>query len=140
MLVEEHKGKPILVFMGDLPTGDHVKFVEAAARLHKVEYLKIEDDEALKFESRAATEKETGVFILACKYGRGVDFKLRSDAFVIILMNGELKLRNSNILQMAGRGNRSQGVPTAHVILCKESPKGRNVDAILTTNSNSNVV
>jgi len=32
------------------------------------------------------------------EFGRGVDFKLQKDAFVLLLLNGELKLTKSDVI------------------------------------------
>lgn len=48
-------------------------------------------------------------------------------------MNGECKLDYADINQMAGRGNRSQGVPEATVILTK-SKEEASCDTILAAN------
>lgn len=52
---------------------------------------------------------------------------------MIILMNGELLFNHSDIEQMAGRGNRSQGVSKAHVFLCSLA-KHDSIEAILQQN------
>jgi len=48
-------------------------------------------------------------------------------------MNGKLLFNHSDIEQMAGRGNRSQGVSKAHVFLC-DLHKHNSIDAILYQN------
>jgi hypothetical protein len=46
--------------------------------------------------------KSNGVFIFPKVYGRGIDFKFQTDAKVLILMNGDLKLTTADVHQMAG--------------------------------------
>ena len=49
-----------------------------------------------------------GVFCIEYNYGCGIDTKFEKNAHVIIVVNGKLtQLTLSDILQLAGRGNRS---------------------------------
>ena len=63
--------------------------------------------------------KSSGVFNFYKGLGRGIDFKLKQDAQVLVLMNGEQKLTTADIGQMAGRGTRAQTIPCATLIVTK---------------------
>ena len=69
-------------------------------------------------EASGATK---GAYLFPKKYGRGIDFKMQTEAKVLILMNGHHKLTTADLNQLAGRGTRSQTVPSATLIAIKPS-------------------
>ena len=76
-----------------------------------------------------------GVFIVDKDFGRGIDFKFMKEASVLILLNDDVSISWEDAVQMAGRGNRSQGNPTALLMLTKPSLKNAEILTILKTNS-----
>ena len=76
-----------------------------------------------------------GVFIVDKDFGRGIDFKFMKEASVLILLNDDVSISWEDAVQMAGRGNRSQGNPTALLMLTKPSSKNAEILTILKTNS-----
>ena len=74
---------------------------------------------------------------MLAKDGRGIDFKFLCEAKVLIIFNGKLMFRHSDIAQIAGRGNQSQGLPSALVIMTSAA-KGTDIQAILDANSVEN--
>ena len=76
-----------------------------------------------------------GVFIVDKDFGRGIDFKFMKEASVLILLNDDVSISWEDAVQMAGRGNRSQGNPTALLMLTKSSLKNAEILTILKTNS-----
>ena len=77
------------------------------------------NEEQLATFGKDAGAKSKGVYLFPKKFGRGIDFKLKADAKVLILMNGEHKLTTADCNQLAGRGNRSQAIPSALLIMIK---------------------
>ena len=71
---------------------------------------------------------------MLAKDGRGIDFKFLYEAKVLIIFNGKLMFRHSDIAQIAGRGTRSQGLPSALVIMTSDA-KGTDIPSILDANS-----
>ena len=64
---------------------------------------------------------------------------MQQNARVIVIVNGKLELSYSDIIQISGRGNRSQGIPEALCILTKAHPdKGEDLEAILKANAEEN--
>ena len=120
----------MLVFMEELENA-HINMFDTAATNNGVRCKPIKDEMTLEFTIIEAAQCDTGIYLMPTEFGRGVDFKLQKDAFVIVLMNGSLSLKDSDINQMAGRGNRSQGTPQGHVILCKDSVASTNVKTLL---------
>ena len=57
------------------------------------------------------------------------------EASVLILLNDDVAMSWEDAVQMAGRGNRSQGNPTALLMLTKPSSKNAEILTILKTNS-----
>ena len=76
-----------------------------------------------------------GVFIVDKDFGRGINFKLMKEASVLILLNDDVSISWKDAVQMADRGNRSQGNPTALLMLIKPSSKNAEILTILKTNS-----
>ena len=76
-----------------------------------------------------------GVFIVDKAFGRGIDFKFKKEASVLILLNDDIQICWEDAVQMAGRGNRSQGNPSALLMLAKETKKTAEIITILRTNS-----
>jgi hypothetical protein len=70
---------------------DHVKMLKNACVANAVEFKEILTEEILNIEIEAAAMKTTGLFLLNKQFGRGVDFKLKCTAKVLVFMNGELK-------------------------------------------------
>lgn len=91
-----------------------IKAICAAAGIY---FAPCPDDETLKVLSNEVGSKGSGVFTFPKVYGRGIDFKFKADAKVLILMNGDHKLTTADVHQMAGRGTRSQGIPSATIIM-----------------------
>ena len=77
------------------------------------------NEDQLATFSKDAGAKSKGVYLFPKKFGRGIDFKLQIDAKVLILMNGDHKLTTADCNQLAGRGNRSQAIPSALLIMIK---------------------
>ena len=106
----------------------------AKEKAHLDTYVHIEDEERLKIEIKSASKRSTGLFSMLAKDGRGIDFKFLCEAKVLIIFNGKLMFRHSDIAQIAGRGNRSQGLPSALVIMTSAA-KGTDPQSILDANS-----
>ena len=51
---------------------------------------------------------DNGIFVVEKVYCRGLDVKLKADAHCIVFGNGP-DLKESDVLQMMGRGSRAQG-------------------------------
>ena len=79
-----------------------------------------------------------GVFIVDKAFGRGIDFKFKKEASVLIILNEDIKISWEDAIQMAGRGNRSQGNPTAFLLLVKTANSSQK-DVITTLKTNSSV-
>ena len=75
--------------------------------------------------------------MLSMDHGRGIDFKLKVSAKVLILVNGKQRLTMQEAIQIAGRGDRAQGAPTAEVILTK-CEKTADPEVLLETNGKKN--
>ena len=71
--------------------------------------------------------------MLTMDHGRGIDFKLKVSAKVLIIVNGKQRLTMQEAIQIAGRGDRAQGAPTAEVILTK-CDKTDDPEVLLDTN------
>ena len=80
-------------------------------------------------------KKSNGVFIVDKAFGRGIDFKFKKEASVLILLNDDIQICWEDAVQMAGRGNRSQGNPSALLMLAKETKQTADIITILRTNS-----
>lgn len=86
---------------------------------------------------QAMSQRTDGLFALLRKHGRGVDTKMRVDAKVLILLNGDVKMGYSEVVQISGRGVRSQATPSSTVILTKQHTT-TDVLAILKANEKVN--
>ena len=75
--------------------------------------------------------------MLTMDHGRGIDFKLKVSAKVLIIVNGKQRLTMQEAIQIAGRGDRAQGAPTAEVILTK-CEKTDDPEVLLETNGKKN--
>ena len=64
---------------------------------------------------------------------------MQTEAKVLILMNGDHKLTTADLNQLAGRGTRSQTIPTATLIAIKPL-KGANAQSIITKNDEGGAV
>ena len=45
----------------------------------------------------SAPRVEDGVFIMGTMFGRGIDFKLARDGYVVVIMNGDCKLNHADV-------------------------------------------
>ena len=52
----------------------------------------VNKEEELTYAVDKAAKTVDGVFALSTSFGRGIDFKFAKDAFVLIILNGELTL------------------------------------------------
>ena len=75
--------------------------------------------------------------MLSLDHGRGIDFKLKKSAKVLIIINGLQKLTMQEAIQIAGRGDRAQGAPNAEIILTK-CEKTQDPVALLEMNGKKN--
>ena len=54
-------------------------------------------EKGLTFAIDKAARAEHGVYALATGFGRGIDFKFAKDAFVLVIMNGDLTLNREEV-------------------------------------------
>ena len=55
-------------------------------------FYAVNKEEELTYAVDKAAKTENGVFALSTSFGRGIDFKFAQDAFVLIILNGNLTL------------------------------------------------
>ena len=108
---------PILIFLEKYDDDALVTPIRNLCSVAGIYFEACSDDDTLRVLSNEVGAKSNGVFIFPKVYGRGIDFKFQTDAKVLILMNGDLKLTTADVHQMAGRGTRSQGIPSATIIM-----------------------
>ncbi len=80
-------------------------------------FFAVENEQELTFAIDIADRAEHGVSTLATGFGRGIDFKFATNAFVLVFMNFDLMLNRKAFYQMAGRGKLTQGTPAAEVLI-----------------------
>ncbi len=57
----------------------------------------VNNEKELTFAIDKAARAEHGVHALTTGFGRGIDFKFAKDAFVLIIMNGDLTLNREEV-------------------------------------------
>jgi hypothetical protein len=60
-------------------------------------FFAVNNEQELMFAIDKAAKAENGVFALATGFGRGIDFKFAKDAFVLVIMNGDLTLNREEV-------------------------------------------
>lgn len=55
-------------------------------------FFAVNKEEELAYAVDKAAKTDHGVYTLATSFGRGIDFKFATDAFVLIILNGDLTL------------------------------------------------
>ena len=114
--LNSRKQVTILVFMEKNEQKQVPIIEEICEQLRIYVELLLNEDLVKNDIETTATELDKVLFLIDAEIGgRGVDFKLLVNAEVLILLNGDLNFTWSDVAQMAGRGNRSQGTPSAHI-------------------------
>ena len=108
--------RPIIVFT-EKGESDYDAMLKAAAVDEQgVSWHVVSDKKKANEVRNIMTTRPRGVIRVCREYARGYDLKLTQDAHVIIIANGhEMKL--TEVMQMIGRGCRSQGKPKGTVII-----------------------
>jgi len=125
---------PILIFLEKKDSG-LVTQITKAAQSNKLPVKLFNDEEELLNNTNEIAKMSNGVFIVDKAFGRGIDFKFKKEASVLILLNDDIQISWEDAVQMAGRGNRSQGNPSALLMLAKATKKQADILTILRTNS-----
>ena len=60
-------------------------------------FCAVNNEKELTFDIDKAARAEHGVYALATGFGRGIDFKFAKDAFVLVIMNGDLTLNREKV-------------------------------------------
>ncbi len=60
-------------------------------------FCAVKNEQELTFAIDKADRAEHGVYALARGFGRGIDFKFAKDAFVFVIMNGDLTLNREEV-------------------------------------------
>ena len=60
-------------------------------------FCAVKNEKDFKFAIDKAARAEHGVYALATGFGRGIDFKFAKDAFVLVIMNGDLTLNREEV-------------------------------------------
>ena len=124
---------PMLIFLEKVEDEWLITEIKAACTEVRLAVATCFNEEQLATFGKDAGAKSKGVYLFPKKFGRGIDFKLKIDAKVLILMNGEHKLTTADCNQLAGRGNRSQAIPSALLIMIKST---YDVDALAIVQTN----
>ena len=127
---------PILIFL-EKKDESLVTQIKKIAEIQKLSVTQFNDEEELLNNTNHVAKVANGVFIVDKAFGRGIDFKFKKEASVLILLNDDITISWEDAVQMAGRGNRSQGNPTALLLLAKATKKTAEIITILKTNSAS---
>jgi len=69
----------------------------AKKKAHIEDFVHIEDEEWMKVEIKHASKRRNGLISMLAKDGRGIDFKFLYEAKVLIIFNGKLMFRHSDI-------------------------------------------
>ena len=123
----------MLIFLEKVEDEQLITEIKAACAEVRLAVGTCFNEEQLATFGKDAGAKSKGVYLFPKKFGRGIDFKLKIDAKVLILMNGEHKLTTADCNQLAGRGNRSQAIPSALLIMIKPT---YDVDALAIVQTN----
>jgi transcription antitermination factor NusG len=95
--VEDNKSKPILAFMETYEEKVKNMLENATKKAHIEDYVHIKDEERMKVEIKHASKRRNGLISMLAKDGRGIDFKSLYEAKVLIIFNGKLMFRHSDI-------------------------------------------
>ncbi len=60
-------------------------------------FCAVKNEKELTFAIDKAARAEHGVYALATGFGRGVDLQFAKDAFVLVIMNGDLTLNREEV-------------------------------------------
>lgn len=134
--ISNNSSVPMLIFLENVNDEKLISGIRAACTEVRLNLGTCFNEEQLATFGKDAGGKSKGVYLFPKKFGRGIDFKLQIDAKVLILMNGEHKLTTADINQLAGRGNRSQAIPSALLIMINSTYE---VDAMAIIQRNDDV-
>ena len=84
-----------------------------------VSWYTVDSKEEARVVRNVMTTRSRGVIRICRSYARGYDLKLAQDAHVIVIANGDA-IKLSEVLQMVGRGCRSQGKARGTVVVESE--------------------
>jgi hypothetical protein len=84
-----------------------------------VSWYTVDSKEEARVVRNVMTTRSRGVIRICRSYARGYDLKLAQDAHVIVIANGDA-VKLSEVLQMVGRGCRSQGKARGTVVVESE--------------------
>ena len=62
---------------------DHLRQFDEKPRL-------FDDEDKLIFSTNADAKESKGVYIIDAAFGRGIDFKFKKNAFVIVILNDDI--------------------------------------------------
>ena len=60
-------------------------------------FCAVNNEQELTFAIDKAAIAENGVYALATGFGRGIDFKFAKDAFVLVIISGNLTLNREEV-------------------------------------------
>ncbi len=60
-------------------------------------FCAVQNEQELTFAIDKAARAEQSVYALVTGFGRGIDFKFAKDAFVLVIMNGDLTLNREEV-------------------------------------------
>ena len=87
----KHRTQPVIVFI-EKPEDKLIASMKKITNNYAGGYYAVNNEQELTFAVDRAAKATHGVYALASGFGRGIDFKFAKDAFVLIIMNGNLTL------------------------------------------------
>jgi hypothetical protein len=92
----KHRTQPVIVFF-EQKDDKLLSMMKKMTNQFPGNFCAVNNEQELTFAIDKAARAENGVYALATGFGRGIDFKFAKDAFVLVIMNGDLTLNREEV-------------------------------------------